>query len=253
MKLLALLAGLLAGVAAAQSTPWYFVATALGDGGESAFSNEASKVLGPGDSATLRFTPPTQNSNGSPLTNLRGYRFYYGAVQGFYPSSVTVYDPSLTQYTLANVAGPAPTPALGNPTQAPTFTYTVEPTSPPVAIDATADLVFWSSQFNYTSWIRGTGITALCFELQGGARFDNMRLADGTSVPTTPVLGVNNDSQSHSAPCLTSFTLPLNTNGDVDGTITGVSVRINGTAYPLNRLSGSSTQFPWAFSRRVVQ
>ena len=29
-------------------------------------------------SATIRWTPPTQNSDNSPLTNLRGYRIYYG-------------------------------------------------------------------------------------------------------------------------------------------------------------------------------
>jgi hypothetical protein len=29
-------------------------------------------------SATIRWTPPTQNTDNSPLTNLRGYRIYYG-------------------------------------------------------------------------------------------------------------------------------------------------------------------------------
>ena len=29
-------------------------------------------------SVTLSWTPPTQNEDGSPLTNLRGFRIYYG-------------------------------------------------------------------------------------------------------------------------------------------------------------------------------
>ena len=32
----------------------------------------------PTGSATLRWTPPTQNEDGSPITNLKGYRIYYG-------------------------------------------------------------------------------------------------------------------------------------------------------------------------------
>ena len=33
-------------------------------------------------SATIRWTPPTQNTDNSPLTNLRGYRIYYGTSSG---------------------------------------------------------------------------------------------------------------------------------------------------------------------------
>jgi hypothetical protein len=33
-------------------------------------------------SATIRWTPPTENTDNSPLTNLRGYRIYYGTNSG---------------------------------------------------------------------------------------------------------------------------------------------------------------------------
>ena len=33
-------------------------------------------------SATIRWTPPTENTDGSTLTNLRGYRIYYGTSSG---------------------------------------------------------------------------------------------------------------------------------------------------------------------------
>jgi hypothetical protein len=49
-------------------------------------------------SATLSWTPPTQNTDGSPLTNLAGYRIYWGRSQGSYTSSATLNNPGLTSY-----------------------------------------------------------------------------------------------------------------------------------------------------------
>jgi len=46
-------------------------------------------------SATLSWTPPTQNSDGSPLNNLASYRVYYGTSSGTYPNSLTVNNPGL--------------------------------------------------------------------------------------------------------------------------------------------------------------
>jgi hypothetical protein len=54
-------------------------------------------------SATLSWTPPTQNSDGSPLTNLAGYRVYWGTQQGTYPNSVTLNNPGLTSYVVENL------------------------------------------------------------------------------------------------------------------------------------------------------
>lgn len=49
-------------------------------------------------SATLSWTPPTQNTDGSALTSLAGYRIYWGTDQGFYSNTVTLDNPGLTTY-----------------------------------------------------------------------------------------------------------------------------------------------------------
>jgi hypothetical protein len=55
-------------------------------------------------SATLSWTPPTTNTDGSPLTNLAGYKVYWSTSQGSYPNSVTVMNPGLTSYVVENLA-----------------------------------------------------------------------------------------------------------------------------------------------------
>ena len=51
-------------------------------------------------SATLTWNPPTQNTDGSPLANLAGYRVYWGTSQGNYSSSVTVNNAGLSSYVV---------------------------------------------------------------------------------------------------------------------------------------------------------
>lgn len=51
-------------------------------------------------SATLSWTPPTYNTDGSPLTNLAGYRIYWGRSQGSYANSVTLNNGGLTSYVV---------------------------------------------------------------------------------------------------------------------------------------------------------
>ena len=51
-------------------------------------------------SATLSWTPPTQNSDGSPLNNLAGYKVYWGTSQNNYSSSVTVNNAGLSSYVV---------------------------------------------------------------------------------------------------------------------------------------------------------
>ena len=55
-------------------------------------------------SATLAWTPPTQNEDGSPLTELAGYRIYWGSVPGSYPNSLTINDPGATRHVLEGLA-----------------------------------------------------------------------------------------------------------------------------------------------------
>jgi len=62
-------------------------------------------VLGVGtSSATLSWTPPTTNADGSRLTNLSGYRVYWGTAAGSYPNSVTLDNAGLTSYVVTDLA-----------------------------------------------------------------------------------------------------------------------------------------------------
>jgi hypothetical protein len=57
-------------------------------------------------SATLSWTPPTTNNNGSPLTNLAGYRVYWGNSPTGMTQSVSLNNPGLSSYVIGNlVAG----------------------------------------------------------------------------------------------------------------------------------------------------
>jgi hypothetical protein len=53
--------------------------------------------------ATLDWTPPTENTDGSVLTNLAGYTVYYGTSPSDLTQSVKVTNPGLTAYTLSNL------------------------------------------------------------------------------------------------------------------------------------------------------
>lgn len=54
-------------------------------------------------SATLSWQPPTQNTDGSPLTNLAGFKVYWGPSLGTYPNSVTLNNPGLATYVVGNL------------------------------------------------------------------------------------------------------------------------------------------------------
>lgn len=56
-------------------------------------------------SATLSWQPPTERTDGSALSNLSGYRIYYGTAQGNYPNLVRLTNPGLTSYVIENLAG----------------------------------------------------------------------------------------------------------------------------------------------------
>ena len=55
-------------------------------------------------SAELGWIPPTENSDGSPLTDLSGYVVYWGTTKGNHSSSVTLENPGLTTYVVENLA-----------------------------------------------------------------------------------------------------------------------------------------------------
>lgn len=55
-------------------------------------------------SATLSWIPPTENTDGSPLTDLAGYRLYYGVESGNYPAQVEIDNPGVTTYVVEGLA-----------------------------------------------------------------------------------------------------------------------------------------------------
>jgi hypothetical protein len=55
-------------------------------------------------SATLSWTPPTQNTDGSSLTNLAGYRILYGTSPTALTRTVQLANPGLSRYVVENLA-----------------------------------------------------------------------------------------------------------------------------------------------------
>jgi hypothetical protein len=50
--------------------------------------------------ALLSWTPPTQNTDGSVLTDLAGYKIYYGTASNNYSETVTINNPGLSSYQI---------------------------------------------------------------------------------------------------------------------------------------------------------
>jgi hypothetical protein len=54
-------------------------------------------------SVTLSWTAPTQNTDGTTLTDLDGYKLYWGTTPGSHPNSVTIDNESVTSYVVENL------------------------------------------------------------------------------------------------------------------------------------------------------
>ena len=55
-------------------------------------------------SVTLSWLPPTEKIDGTPLTNLAGYRIYWGPKRGHYTNSVTIDNPGLASFVIEQLA-----------------------------------------------------------------------------------------------------------------------------------------------------
>ena len=55
-------------------------------------------------STTIDWTPPTQNNDGTALTNLAGYTVYYGSSPEQLTHTVKLSNPGLTAYTVSNLS-----------------------------------------------------------------------------------------------------------------------------------------------------
>lgn len=56
-------------------------------------------------SATLSWVPPTQNEDGTALTNLAGYRIFYGTSTSNLNQQINLANPGLTRYVIDNLSG----------------------------------------------------------------------------------------------------------------------------------------------------
>jgi len=54
-------------------------------------------------SATLSWTPPTLNTDGSPLTDLASYKVYYGNESGNYHTSIQISNNGMTIYVVEHL------------------------------------------------------------------------------------------------------------------------------------------------------
>ena len=54
-------------------------------------------------SMTLSWTPPTENEDGTALTDLAGYNLYYGEREGRYNKRVRIDNPGITAYMIENL------------------------------------------------------------------------------------------------------------------------------------------------------
>ena len=52
---------------------------------------------------TINWTPPTENVDGSALTDLAGYNIHYGTASGDYTQTITVSNPGLATYVVDNL------------------------------------------------------------------------------------------------------------------------------------------------------
>jgi hypothetical protein len=58
----------------------------------------------PQSNVTLSWQAPTQNSDGSTLVDLKGYKVHYGAASKTYSDTIQVANPGLTSYVVQNLA-----------------------------------------------------------------------------------------------------------------------------------------------------
>ena len=76
-------------------------ATGSGTTGSSSASSSPPKKTS--DSVTINWTPPTENTNGSPLTNLAGYNIHYGTSSGKLARTISISNPGIATYVVSNL------------------------------------------------------------------------------------------------------------------------------------------------------
>ena len=82
------------------------IVISVSNGQENATLNsfDLQVVAAASGAATLSWTAPTENADGSPLTDLDGYRVYYGTTAGAYPNWITISNPGVTSNIVENLS-----------------------------------------------------------------------------------------------------------------------------------------------------
>jgi hypothetical protein len=80
-----------------------FTLTCSDADGSASSSVDVTITTGNG-TALLSWTPPTQNTDNSALTDLSGYVIYYGTASGSYTETVSIDNPGLTSYQIDNLS-----------------------------------------------------------------------------------------------------------------------------------------------------
>jgi hypothetical protein len=83
-----------------------YMLTCDGPGGSTSDTAVVTVVLSNNGTALLSWEPPTQNTDGSLLEDLAGYKIYYGTSPGVYSQTIVLDDKTLTSYLVENL-GPA--------------------------------------------------------------------------------------------------------------------------------------------------
>ena len=77
-----------------------------GCGGSGSGDTSSDVLPSPGSSSgtvTLSWTPPTENVDGSYLTDLAGYNIYYGLTEGQYSERINIDNPGIATYVVTNL------------------------------------------------------------------------------------------------------------------------------------------------------
>lgn len=90
-----------AATAPAQSTPTDSGSTTSGTSGN---KSGGTTPVAHANTVTINWTPPTENTNGSPLTNLAGYDIHYGTSSGNLSQKIAVSNPGIATYVVSNLS-----------------------------------------------------------------------------------------------------------------------------------------------------
>ena len=80
-----------------------FILNCTGAGGTDSDSVTVSVVMSNTGSALLSWLPPTSNTDESVLTDLAGYKIYYGATPGNYSETIIINSPGITSHVVENL------------------------------------------------------------------------------------------------------------------------------------------------------